>query len=99
LIPVENNKIYQLTFAARTDNLVTGGLPFIFLADETTGKILGQSLPIPAQTDSWQTFRVNFQTTDKTEAVRLILKRQNCFSGNCPIFGELRLDGFNLNKL
>ena len=98
IVLVEPSRRYRVNFAARTEEIVTGGLPVIVVND-TAGekKRLGQSDGI--ESSSWRTLSFDFQTEAKTEAVALSLQRKQCGSAPCPIFGSLWLDNFSIEEL
>lgn len=91
---------YNLTFAAQTEELTTGGLPVISIVDADSKKVLGQSSPIKPTTKEWQNYTVDFKPAGQTEAVIVIVQRLNCATGGqCPAFGTLWLDNLSLKKL
>lgn len=96
LVLVEQNTSYRLRFAARTDEIVTGGLPQIVVVDATSQDqhILTAPQVLPQGNTPWQDYEIDFITGERTEAIQFILQRQKCSSGPCPIFGRLWLDGF-----
>lgn len=98
LVLVEPNTRYRLSFAARTNELVTGGPPFISVIDAADSRELAQSAPF-GRTTQWQGYAVEFSTGKESEAVVVALRRQNCSNGPCPVFGSLWLDDFSLQKL
>ena len=97
---VEPGHRYRLTFAARTVDLVSGGLPFVVAvdADSKDGALLGQSSLLTRDTNGWRNYTVEFATGEKTTAVAIILRRQ-CETMPCPIYGHAWLDDFSLRKL
>jgi hypothetical protein len=99
LLLVQPKARYQLTFAARTQEIVTGGLPVVTLTDQSSsdGRILAQSPPLAQGTSEWQNYAVEFATSDSTGAI-LLTVRQKCNSP-CPIFGRVWLDDFSLQKV
>ena len=100
LVLVSANTRYQLRFAVRTEELVTGGLPLIVVTDASGSAAhpLASSVPLPAGTNGWQELTLEFATGDTTRSVLIGLQRQSCPSGPCPIFGRLWLDTFTLEK-
>ncbi|MDT5121129.1 MAG: hypothetical protein QOC96_611 [Acidobacteriota bacterium] len=98
---VEPNARYRLRFSVRTEELVSGGLPFIAVSDASSkdSHALTQSDPFPSKTASWQDKSVDFTTGKDAQAVVVTLQRQNCDSNPCPIFGRVWLDDFSLQKL
>jgi tetratricopeptide (TPR) repeat protein len=98
-IAVSPSQRYRLSFALKTKDLVTGGPPRIVLTDATDEQILATSETFPQSTASWQQLSVEFTTPPAAEAIVVSLKRQNCASAPCPIFGTIWLDEFSLQKL
>ena len=99
LIPVESNTRYRLHFSARTDQLVTGGPPFIGVIDASDSHEITQSAPLEGRTTPWQDYTRECTTGKESQAVSVILRRQNCSNNPCPVFGSLWLDDFSLQKL
>jgi tetratricopeptide (TPR) repeat protein len=101
LIRVEPNTRYRLRFAARSEELVTGGPPLLAIIDvgSSDSPQLAQSDFLPSKTAPWQEYNLEFGTTKETQAVLIVLRRQSCSSGPCPIFGRSWLDDFSLQKL
>lgn len=101
LILVEPNARYRVRFAARSEELVTGGLPLIAIIDAGSkdSREIAQSDALSPKTAPWQDYNVEFATGKETQAVLVVLRRQNCSAGPCPVFGRLWLDDFSLQKL
>ena len=98
-ILVAPDQRYRLSFALKTKDLVTGGAPRIVLTDATNDRILARSDTFPQATESWQRLNVEFTSPPAAEAIVVSLKRENCASKPCPIFGAIWLDEFVLQKL
>jgi tetratricopeptide (TPR) repeat protein len=96
-IAVEPDAMYRLSFGVKTKDLATGGPPRIVLTNTTGEQILAKSEPFPSPNASWQTMTVEFKPQSK--AVVISLRRDNCNSSQCPIFGTAWLDDFSLQKL
>jgi Tfp pilus assembly protein PilF len=101
LVLVEPNTHYRLRFAARTEKLITAGLPQIAVADASSSddRTLGAALTLPQGTSPWQDYAIEFTTASDTRAVRISLRRQNCSSNPCPVFGQVWLDDFSIRKM
>ena len=100
LVLVEPQTRYHLSFAARTQEIVTGGLPILVVTD-TSGKeekVLGQSQPLPQGKSDWQEYSFDFATQESSKVVRINLQRRNCPDSPCPAFGHVWLDAFVLQK-
>lgn len=98
LVLVEPKTHYRLAFAVRTAGLVSGGLPNVTVVSADDNKPLGQTGVLPQTTNGWQVTTIEFTTGDSTSAIRISLERQPCPAPQCPIFGKLWLDGFELVK-
>jgi tetratricopeptide (TPR) repeat protein len=90
---------YQLTFATRTEKLVTGGLPIVVITDASDGSVLVQSNPIKPDNLEWSEQKINFTTKENTRAVVINVQRLNCTTSPCPVFGRVWFDAFQLIKL
>ena len=101
LIIIDAGRHYRLKFWARTQNLISGGLPLVSVRDAAAegGQALAQSTPFPKNSNGWQEWTVEFDTGKDTTAVEINLKRQPCAEEQCPIFGDLWLDDFDLERL
>jgi tetratricopeptide (TPR) repeat protein len=102
LVLVEPNTRYRLSFAVRTQEIVSGGLPIVVLIDKNVGddRPLAQSRALPKGSVGWQDYSLEFTTASDTRAVLIALQREGCGAGDpCPIFGRLWLDNFSLLKL
>jgi hypothetical protein len=97
-VVVEPGKTYRLSFAVRTKDLVTGGLPVILVIDANNNELLGQPENLPTATTPWRTLNLNFTTTATSQAVIIRLLRNTCDSSPCPIFGTLWLDEFHVEQ-
>jgi tetratricopeptide (TPR) repeat protein len=89
---------YRLTFKAKTNDILSGGL-LLFSVVDTLGNKVDVSSDLPSGTQDWQIFSMEFTTSDQTDAVVLGLGRAPCGWSRCPIFGTLWLDEFTLRKL
>ncbi|HVF45400.1 MAG TPA: tetratricopeptide repeat protein [Pyrinomonadaceae bacterium] len=101
LVLVEPGARYRLSFHARTESVKTGGPPVLVVADagDADARALAESKTLPQGTSAWQEYAAEFATTQKTEAVLVSLRRQNCDANPCPMFGRVWLDDFSLRKL
>lgn len=100
LVLVDAKTRYRLSFAARTEELVTGGSPVVIVTDVSSDeRELAQAATLPTGSSGWQDYTVEFVTAEATRAVRITIRRQDCSSGPCPIFGRTWFDDFSLRKL
>lgn len=99
VILVKPSTRYRVNFAARTQKIVTGGLPLVTVTDSTGSKKFRAESPALAQgSTDWQIVSFNFQTEPETDAITLSLQRKNCTTSPCPIFGSLWLDSFSIEE-
>jgi tetratricopeptide (TPR) repeat protein len=107
LVLVTPRSRYRLSFAARAQELLTGSLPFVTVVECTgnvtesviRGKVLAQSDPVLPEVRSWRQYSLEFSTDQATEAVFVVVRRENCSASSCPIFGSTWFDDFRLEKL
>jgi hypothetical protein len=101
LLLVKPSRRYQINFASRSEDIVTGGLPLVVVTDAGgEGKRLGQSAPLVGRdARDWQVSSFAFSTGPATTAVIVRLQRENCSTSPCPIFGSLSLDSFSIQQL
>lgn len=99
LILVEPSRRYQINFASRSQEVVTGGPPLVVVTDaQGERKRLGQSATLSTGKADWQVSSFYF-TTGVTTAVIVGLQRENCSTSPCPIFGSISLDSFSVVQL
>lgn len=96
LILVEPQTRYELQFSARSEALVTAGLPVLVIMDANNKAVLGSAAQLP-RTTGWRDFVVDFTTTPTTTAIEVALRREECLMP-CPIFGRVWLDRFSLGR-
>ena len=97
LVLVEPNKRYRLNFAARTNDLVTGGVPEVAVLDDFEGQSL-TSVPIPQGTTGWKNYNLEFSTPTKAHSVLVVIRRRACQSMPCPAFGTVWFDTFAVQE-
>ena len=99
LVLVEPGTRYQLSFAIRTEEIVSGGLPKMVVVDAgDDNRVIVESRRIPLATSGWREEVLDFHS-ETSNAVRIVLRRERCSTSPCPIFGRLWLDEFFLKKL
>jgi hypothetical protein len=94
---VEPGKRYRVQFAARAENIVSGGLPTLRVIDATNGAVLGEDSTL-SQSRDWRDYSIQFSTGESTSAIQIVLLRKPCETSPCPIFGRLWLDALSLQK-
>src|ERR1051325_5486231 len=95
---VDPAKTYRISFAVRSEELVTGGPPIITARDATNNQLLGKSENIPTTTTAWRTLSFEFTTLTSSQSAIIRLERNNCDSAPCQIFGTLWLDQFQIEQ-
>ncbi len=101
LVLVEPKTRYRLSFAARTQELLTVGLPFVMVVDggdEKTAALM-KSKTLPQGTSGWQDYVTEFTTPETTRAVRIGIRRETCATPQCAVFGHVWFDKFSLERL
>ena len=99
LVLVKSDRNYHVSFAVRTKDLVTGGLPLLKVVDASSGQVLGTSQNFQTTMNEWTPASVNFKTGSSTSAVALRVERNACSSSPCPIFGHVWLDSFAIDQV
>lgn len=101
LVLVELQTRYRLSFAVRTREMLTIGLPVVTVTDpgSDTESLLIQSQPFPRGTSGWQDYAIDFATTETTRAVRIAIRRQDCATNPCAAIGHAWVDDFSLQKV
>ncbi|MFL6466807.1 MAG: tetratricopeptide repeat protein [Pyrinomonadaceae bacterium] len=98
VVTVEPNRKYRLTFKLRTDNLRSGGPPFLEVAAVKTNSRLAASEPFPIGSNDWQEIMLDFTVPEGVEGVEIRTLRINC-GEVCPIAGTFWYDDFRLSRL
>lgn len=98
IVTVEPSRKYRLTFKLRTDNLRSGGAPYLQIAAVKTNSELAKSEPFPIGSNDWQEIALDFTVPDGVEGVEIRTLRINC-GDECPIAGTFWYDDFRLVRL
>ncbi|PYS87033.1 MAG: hypothetical protein DMF62_13795 [Acidobacteria bacterium] len=98
IVTVEPSRRYRLTFKLRTDNLRSGGAPYLQIAAVKTNSELAKSEPFPIGSNDWQEIALDFTVPDRVEGVEIRTLRINC-GDECPIAGTFWYDDFRLVRL
>lgn len=100
LVLVEPRSRYRLSFAARTRDLISGGLPIVTVRQwGGDSQLIAESSPLTNGTSGWRTVALNFESGEQLQAVAINIQRQRCVSYPCPIVGRAWFDSFVLEKL
>ncbi len=97
LVIVEPNRRYQLSVQSMTKSLVSTAVPVVKVVDAAELKTISQ-VSINSATSDWHPYTFQFVTGAQTQAVRIILTRDNCLIDPCAAFGTIWLDSFALAK-
>jgi Tetratricopeptide repeat len=98
LVLVEPGKRYRLSFAARTSELVSGGVPEVLVLSDVEGQLLA-STPIPQGTTAWKNYTLEFSSPAASRTVQVVIRRRPCQSLPCPAFGTVWFDAFVLQSV
>ncbi len=100
LVHVESARRYRISFAARSQEIVSGGLPIVVVNDAGGDrKLLAKSAVIGKGTTDWQVITFEFDVPSTTTAVLMAVQREDCVFAPCPAFGSLWLDSFSLQAV
>lgn len=99
LVTIEPGAEYDLECFLKTYKLVSAGTPVVQVVDAADGALLGASKPAPPDNNDWQSIAITFKTGPKAEAVVIRIARASCGeTAECPIFGTVWYDDFNLKR-
>lgn len=99
LVVVQPGTRYRLTFALKTGKMVSDSRPVLVVSDASApSKNISVSIPFTETGENWKKTEIDFQTSDQTEAVWLIITREPCRYQSCPIFGSIWLDDLKIQK-
>ena len=97
-VTVQPGKRYRLSFKVRTDNLRSGGGPYLEVLAVKKWTRLAASEPFPIGSEDWQDYFVDFTVPSNVEGVELRTVRVFC-GDECPIAGSFWYDDFRLQRL
>jgi len=97
-IAVEPGARYRLSAMVRTDNLRSGGPPFLQVVSGKENIGIGTSEPFAAGSADWKQVTIDFTVPSDFDGVSIRTGRANCGEG-CAISGTLWYDDFRLTKL
>lgn len=100
IVLVDPKTHYRLQLAARTEEVISGGLPVVVVSDvDVTGVTLAESEPFASGTSPWHEWVLDFTTGAQANVILVSVRRKSCPAGPCPIFGSLWLDEFFLRAI
>ncbi|MEP6945221.1 MAG: tetratricopeptide repeat protein [Acidobacteriota bacterium] len=97
-IVVEPGKSYRLTFWVRTENLLSGGMPQLQIANAVDDKLITTSPAFTSGTNDWKLISIEFTAPSDCTGVVIWTGRGFC-GEDCPIIGTMWLDEFELKRL
>jgi len=92
---------YHFEGYLRTEDLISGGMPLISVADATNNSTLINSPTAPSGTNNWQKVTLDFKTGAKCDGIIVSLSRAACSEREqvCPLFGTIWYDDFSLKRI
>ncbi|MBC7900831.1 MAG: carbohydrate binding domain-containing protein [Saprospiraceae bacterium] len=94
-VSLETQGSYRLNFWVRTENLKSGGPPFLEIADCRNEKVVKSSIPFPVGTSDWQEISVEFIVPEGCQGIVVRTTRVYC-GEQCPLVGTFWYDDFNI---
>lgn len=98
IVTVEPTKKYRLSFKLRTDNLRSGGPPFLQIAAIKTYEQIAATAPFPIGSYDWQEISLEFVVPEGVEGIEVRTMRVHC-GDDCPVAGTFWYDDFQLKEL
>jgi len=96
-VVIQSEKKYRLVFWHRAEKLKSAGPPLIEILNAGDYKLIKSSKPIEDSAE-WQKQEVEFITPEGAEAIVIRVGRVVCGS-QCPLFGTIWLDDFELTEI
>jgi tetratricopeptide (TPR) repeat protein len=98
IVSVGKRQKYRLSFAYRTEKIVSGGVPLLYLIlKQPDGDVIFKEINLTTEQNDWRKVSTEIETLEQTEAIEIRLARRSCGQSLCPIFGRLWLDNFTIN--
>jgi len=88
---------YRISFAFKTDRLITGSPLILQVSDAASNQAL-KDFEIPPE-NAWRRQSFDFVAPASCAAIQLKLIRKGCSTGPCQIFGTLWLDSFSIEQV
>ena len=98
VVTVQPGKRYRLNFKVRTDNLRSGGGPYLEVLAVKKWTRLAASEPFPTGSADWTDYSMEFTVPLDVEGVELRTVRAFC-GEECPIAGSFWYDDFRVQRL
>ncbi|RMG06153.1 MAG: hypothetical protein D6735_04470 [Acidobacteria bacterium] len=95
-VAVQPSTKYILSFWYRAEKIRTVGPPIIEIINANDDKPIKSSQPL-VDTNEWRLMEMNFVTPDNAEGIIIRVGRVVC-GEQCPIFGTIWLDDFQLKR-
>ena len=98
IVTVQPGKRYRVAFKVRTDNLRSGGGPYLEILAVKKWTRLAASEPFPIGSFDWQEYKLEFIVPPDVEGIELRTVRVFC-GEECPIAGAFWYDDFLIERL
>ena len=98
LVAVEPSARYSVSFMLRTENLRTGGEPFIEIVDANSDFVIASTPRFPLGSNDWQKITVEFVVPSTCDGITIRTSRTPC-GELCPISGTIWYDDFKIARL
>ena len=97
LIIIHAQAKYRVSFALKTDRLITASPLILQVSDAVSNQALKEFAIAPET--AWRRESFDFDAPANCAAIQLKLIRKGCSTGPCQIFGTLWLDSFSIEQL
>lgn len=98
VVAVEPGAKFKLTFKVRTEDLRSGGPPFVEVGVVNQPIRLAASEPFPVGSVDWHEIALEFTVPETFSGIELRTVRASC-GDDCPIVGTIWYDDFKLERL
>ncbi len=98
IVAVQPSARYRLSFMLRTENLKSGGPPFLEVLNTADDSVIAATQPFATGTSDWQQINLEFTVPDNAEGISLRTVRAYC-GEECPLLGIIWYDDFKLERI
>jgi Flp pilus assembly protein TadD, contains TPR repeats len=98
IVTIVPGQLYRLSFKLRTENLKSGGTPFVQVLNTVDDSVVAATEPFPGGTADWKEYAIDFVAPENAEGIGIRTSRLYC-GEQCPIIGILWYDDFKLERI
>lgn len=97
IVAIQPSTKYELTFWYKTEKIKSAGPPIVEVVNASDDKTIKASNPL-VDAEDWKKEQIVFEIPENTEGIMIRIARVVCGS-QCPLFGTIWFDDFQIRKL